>query len=258
MEFATSLFITTNFTFRKIAKLKKEKYMEFTEDENELLLFKPTTPTNKKKNDAGVELEKLLKEVEKMTKPTHLNNFKSKRKNKKPHYTGRLSNNYNQRCTAKMTYGTTKEAHEKFLDSYMTQEEKDEVIEKPEYFDATYDVVPDSEIEKYKFEMTDMYFKFMLSPESKKVPLIKLAREFIKNLQLQTGYSFSWKAVIHLNTDNPHVHILINGRDRRTKKKIERIPPRIIRNAHLISEQICTNLVGHVNNEELEIRKKKQ
>lgn len=232
--------------------------MDYKKDENELLLFEPNKIKKNKNADAGVEIEKLLKEFEKISKSSHHSNYKNKRKNKKSYYTGRLSNNYNQRCVAKMTYGTTKKAHEEYLNSYMTQDEKDEVIEKPEYFDATLDVLPDSEIEKYKSEMTDMYFKFILSPESKKVPLRKLAREFMKNLQLQTGLSFTWVAVIHLNTDNPHVHILINGRDRRTKKKIERIPPRIIRNAHLISEQVCTNLIGPVTAEELEIRKKKQ
>ena len=73
---------------------------------------------------------------------------------------------------------------------------------------------------------------------------------------MQTGYSFNWKAVEHRNTDDWHDHILINGRDRRTGKLIERISPRIIRNAHLSAEQICTSLIGHVTDKELEIRKK--
>lgn len=246
-----------NFTYSQDCELYKERIMKSIDNDEELEILELYKNKKKKTLDAGVELEKLLKEVEKMTKPSSYSNYKTKKKNKKPHYTGRLSNKYNQRCIAKMSYGTTKKAHEEHIDSYMTQDEKEEVIEKPTYFDAVYDEVPDSEIEKYKSEMTDMYYKFMLSPESKKVPLMTLAREFMKNLQLQTGYSFLWKGVIHLNTDDAHVHICINGKDRRTGKLIERISPRIIRNAHLITEQICTSLVGHVTDKELEIRKKK-
>lgn len=231
--------------------------MKSIDNDEELEIYELYKNKKKKTLDGSVELEKLLKEVEKMTRPSSYSNYKTKKKNKKPHYTGRLSNKYNQRCMCKFAYGTTKEDHIYYLRSYMLQEEKDEVIEKPIYFDAVYDEVPDSEIDKYEAEVTDLHFKIILSPESRNVPLKELARRFMKNLQMQTGYSFNWKAVEHRNTDDWHDHILINGRDRRTGKLIERISPRIIRNAHLSAEQICTSLIGHVTDKELEIRKKK-
>ncbi|MCQ2601281.1 MAG: relaxase/mobilization nuclease domain-containing protein [Treponema sp.] len=228
--------------------------MEISKEDYEFLTLKPPKGKTHKELDAGRETERLLRELSKLFTSPQL---KRKKKDKKIHFSGRLSNNYSQRCVVKMTYGNTKEAHMKFFCSYMIQENKDEVKEKPKYFDAIFDEVPEVEIEKYKSEMTDMYFKFILSPELKDVPLKVLARQFIKNLQLQTGFSFSWKAVIHNNTDHPHCHILINGKDRKTKKKITRIPPRIIRNAHLSAEQICTNLVGPVTSKELEVRRDK-
>lgn len=213
---------------------------------------KKLVPKKVKVTDASKEIEKLLGELSKL-----LYVPKPKKKDKKQHLSGRLSNINTQRCIVKMTYGTTKEAHINFLRSYMIQADKDEVIEKPKYFDQNYDEVPDYEIDAYESIATPLYFKFILSPENSKVPLKVLAREFIKNLQIQTGYSFNWKGVEHWNTNNPHVHILINGKDRRNGKQIKRISPRIIRNAHLSAEQICTNLIGPVSREELEIRRNK-
>ena len=246
-----------NFTYSQDCEMKKEINMKSLNDDKELFDLELPKRKKSKGTDSGLEIEKLLKELEKMSRASTYRNYKTKKKNKKVYYSGRLSNNYAQRCMCKFSFGTTKEAHKNFLRTYMIQEEKDEVIEKPTYFDAEYDEVPDSELDKYELEMTDLYFKVILSPESKNVPLKELTRKFMKNLQMQTGFSFSWKAVIHLNTDNPHAHILINRRDRRTGKLIERISPRIIRNAHLSAEQICTSLVGHVTDKELEIRKKK-
>lgn len=226
--------------------------MKKSKEHYDFLSVKPPKPIKQKGSNVQVEIDKLLQEL--------INLFSNscipkKSKVKKIYCSGKLSRKFNQRCVVKMTYGNSKEAHKNFLRSYMVQKNKDEVKEKPTYFDAVYDEVPEYEIDKYESEMTDLYFKFILSPESKNVPLKKMAREFMKNLQLQTGYSFSWKAVIHYNTGHPHVHILINGKDRKTRNLIKRIPPRIIRNAHLSAEQICTNLIGPVTSEELELRK---
>ncbi len=227
-----------------------------SEEDEEYEFLKVKSPKGKpsKRLDTAIETEKLLKDLSQLFKSSK---FGKKKKGKKVHFSACFSNNYNQRCVVKMTYGNSKKAHKNFLRSYMIQENKDEVVEKPTYFDAEYDEVPDTEIERYEAEMTDLYYKFIISPESLNVPLKNLAREFVKNLQLETGFSFSWKGVIHVNTQHRHTHILINGLDRKTRKLIKRIPPRIIRNARLSAEQICTNLVGPVSSKELEIRKKK-
>lgn len=228
--------------------------MKTKEEDYQLLKVKNPKGKQSKRVDTMAELDNLLKDLSKVLK---MPKFDKKQRKKKVHFSGRLSNNYSQRCVVKMSYGNSLEGHDTFFRSYMTQEEKEEISEKPKYFDAVYDEVPDDEIAKYEAEMTEMYFKFILSPESKTVPLKVLAREFIKNLQLQTGFGFTWKAVIHTNTDHPHCHVLLNGRDRKTGKLIKRIPPRIIRNARLSAEQICTQLVGPVTSAELEVRNEK-
>lgn len=224
------------------------------DEEFELLKVKNPKGQSSKRLDTMAELGNLLKDL---TKVLSLPKFDKKPRKKKVHFSGRLSNTYNQRCVVKMSYTNSIDGHRKFFRSYMTQEDKDEVSEKPKYFDASYDEVPEDEIERYEAEMTDLYYKFILSPESKTVPLKELARQFVKNLQLQTGFSFSWKAVIHLNTDHPHCHVLLNGRDRKTGRLIKRITPRVIRNSHLSAEQICTQLVGPVSSVELSMRNEK-
>ena len=213
---------------------------------------KKTSNKKIKQSDASKEIEKMFEELSEMIYIP-----KSKKKDKKQHFSGRLSNINNQRCIVKMTYGNKKESHINFLRSYMIQADKDDVVEKPKYFDQTYDEVPDFVIDTYESIATPLYFKFILSPEDSRVPIKTLAREFIKSLQLQTGYSLNWKAVKHKNTDHPHAHILINGKDKRNGKLIKRISPTIIRNAHLFAEQICTKLIGPVTKEQLEIRKNK-
>ena len=197
--------------------------MKTKEDEDyEFLKVKNPKGKQSKSVDTMAELGNLLKDLSNVLK---VPKFDKKQRKKKVHFSGRLSNNYSQRCIVKMSYCNSIEGHRTFFHSYMTQEDKDEVSEKPKYFDAVYDEVPEDEIERYEAEMTDLYFKFILSPESKTVPLKELARQFVKNLQLQTGFSFSWKAVIHDNTEHPHSHILLNARDRKTGKLIKRIPP---------------------------------
>ena len=229
--------------------------METKEEDYQLLKVKNPKGKQSKSVDTMAELGNLLKDLSKVLK---MPKFDKKQRKKKVHYSGCLSNNYSQRCIVKMTYGNSIEGHRNFFHSYMTQEDKDEVSEKPKYFDAVYDEVPEEEIAKYEVGMTDLYFKFIISPESKSVPLKVLARKFVENMQLQTGFSFAWKAVIHINTDHPHCHVLLNGRDRRTGKLIKRIPPRIIRNGRLSAEQICTGLVGPVNSMELAARNEKK
>ena len=117
--------------------------MEFSEEDYEYL-----TSSKKKKLNDGLEMEKLFKTLAKITAPKSdkKSYFKKGSKGKKVHFSGRLSNNYSQSCIVKMTYGTTKEAHKNFFRSYMVQENKNEVTEKPKYFDAVYDEVPESEL----------------------------------------------------------------------------------------------------------------
>lgn len=56
-------------------------------------------------------------------------------------------------------------------------------------------------------------FKIMLSPESPGIDLHKLTRDTMKQIQKDLGRDVEWVAARHLNTQWPHVHIAMRGRD---------------------------------------------
>ena len=58
-------------------------------------------------------------------------------------------------------------------------------------------------------------FRFIVSPEEgDRLDLTEFARQFMRQVEKDTGRRLIWAAVNHHNTDNPHVHIVIRGVDR--------------------------------------------
>jgi type IV secretory pathway VirD2 relaxase len=58
-------------------------------------------------------------------------------------------------------------------------------------------------------------FRFIVSPEDgERLELKAFAREFMRQVEKDTGRLLIWTAVNHYNTDNPHVHIVVRGVDR--------------------------------------------
>jgi type IV secretory pathway VirD2 relaxase len=58
-------------------------------------------------------------------------------------------------------------------------------------------------------------FRFIVSPEDgDQLDLTEFARQFMRQVEKDTGRPLIWAAVNHHNTDNPHVHIVIRGVDR--------------------------------------------
>ena len=146
-----------------------------------------------------------------------------------------------QFVTFKMNYSNKLESHKKFLKYYMTQENKDAIIEKPVLFgkDNT------STVESYEDRMTDRHFKFILSPESPNVPLKEFTRTFMEKISKELKIDFDYLASIHTDTAHPHVHIVINGNDLQGKTLNKPFPPGFIqRRAHEISSQIATAMIG--------------
>ena len=58
-------------------------------------------------------------------------------------------------------------------------------------------------------------FRFIVSPEDAHLlNLTEFTRQFMKQVEKDTGRRLDWAAVNHHNTDNPHVHIVVRGLDR--------------------------------------------
>lgn len=203
-------------------------------------------PKRTRVTDTGKEMSALFREL------NRLFYYKNTKKNDDSGIRmGRGTRNQNQLCTAKMYYGDSKANHLEFLREYMQQKNKEEVKDKPKLFNDEWNEVPEDVIEKYEKEATNLYFKYIISPESQKIPLKLLVRAFVKNLEKLTGYKFSWMAAEHHNTDHAHAHILLNGRDKITGKEI-RIPPEIIKSARVAAGEICTKMIGFRTREQIE------
>ena len=217
----------------------------------EFLKVKLSPPKKARITDTGRETSRLLKELGSM--------LYVKKEYKKTDYTSsKRGSERKQPCIVKMFYGTDKRIHKNFLREYMTQQNKDEVDEKPKLFNAGYDEVPEEELLRYEQNMDNLHFRFIISPDSQKVPLKNLVRSFISQLEKATGFSFTWMAVEHHNTEKQHSHVLINGIDKKTGKKI-RFDRSVIREtARNLAVNICTDLVGLQTQEQVNAMKERQ
>lgn len=160
-----------------------------------------------------------------------------------------------QKCVVKMRYGTEEKAHKDFLRRYMPQKEKVSVEDKPTLFGTKSDALTEEEVLEYEKKMSPLHFRFIISPESQKVPLKALVRSFIRRLEMETGHSFTWVAVEHYDTSQQHAHILINGTDAKTGEEIHFKRKVVTMNSRIIAEAVCTQLVGPPSQEERERRK---
>ena len=147
-----------------------------------------------------------------------------------------------QFAVVKMRYGMKAASHRKFLEQYMPQKNKPEVTVKPERFGTA----------GYEERMTGKHFKFIISPESDRVPMKKLVEAWIAAAELDSGYTLDWQAVIHTDTGHPHAHILINGRDLHGENvKFDR--DFVKRRSHQAAADIVTAMIGERTAEQIRL-----
>ena len=148
-----------------------------------------------------------------------------------------------QRCMVKFFYGTKMSAHQKYLEEYMPQKNKESVLEKPELFG--------SESDEYKAHMSDKHFKFIISPERSDINLKVLTETLVKKINTLYGLDVYYQAAAHYDTAHPHVHLLINGVDK-NERVIERFPKDFIKHTfRAMAQEVCTSLSGYRTVEEV-------
>jgi hypothetical protein len=148
-----------------------------------------------------------------------------------------------QRCMVKFFYGTKKGAHQKYLEEYMPQKNKEAVLEKPELFG--------SDIDEYKEHMSDKHFKFIISPERSDINLKVLTETLVQKINTLYGLDVYYQAAAHYDTAHPHVHLLINGVDK-NGRDIERFPKDFIKHTlRTMAQDVCTSLAGYRTVEEV-------
>lgn len=210
-------------------------------------------PQRMKQTDVGKEIERLLRELDRITYG------KKKNSDKKSSFgSSGGGGSRKQPCTVKMFYTDDKKTHKNFLRNYMTQQNKKDVIDKPKLFNGTFDEVPEDVLVDYEENiMVDRGFKFIISPEHQKIPMKQLIRQYIKDLEKITGYHFTWFSAVHTDTEHIHTHLLINGVDRVTGEEI-RFKPELIKDvARKLGSDICTDLVGPRSEEAIEIARQR-
>lgn len=160
-----------------------------------------------------------------------------------------------QLCIAKMRIGYEKGSHMKFLKEYLTQQNKDDVIKKPEFFSS--ESVDDVFLKNYKKNMSGLHFKWIISPENHDIDCKALTKTLIARMELVTGYKFSWIAAVHNNTSHPHAHLLINGIDKNSKTVDCFRTTFLKQTVREMCRQICTELKGLRTLEDIAVARKR-
>lgn len=158
-------------------------------------------------------------------------------------------NTRSQICTVKLNYGSNKKSHLAFLNTYMPQNNKDAISEKPELFGN----IP---LDEYKSKMTGRHFKWILSPETQlsSAELKAFTRLFVQRMEQQTGRIYDWQAAVHTDTGHNHVHLVLNGKD--ANGNTFRFSPGFVKSfARENAQEILTQCYGERTREQIEAAK---
>lgn len=156
-----------------------------------------------------------------------------------------FENEKKQRVMIKMRYSDKMRTHQKFLNHYMVQENKDDVLVKPKLFGNITS-------EEYSKKMTDRHFKFIISPERSDIDLEKFAVCWMDYLEKTLLKKFDWQAVVHTDTSHPHLHIVINGKDQNGKKLVRPFPKHFMQKGIIRdTSNLLTRILGERTTEEI-------
>lgn len=170
-------------------------------------------------------------------------------KSQKYFNTGRINyiSQKNQRVTFKMSYSPKLDVHKAYLSTYMPQNNKNYVEEKPILFG--------SDPKEYETNLVGKHYKCILSPENQNINLKVLCSQFIKRIETMTGFKLYWQGAIHNDTEHRHAHICINGIDQ-SKKKVYFQSEMISRTMRETLSYIATQMVGERTTEEIQVAQK--
>ena len=123
---------------------------------------------------------------------------------------------YLQRSAVKVSYSrNTKSASWAAHGRYLAREGAQQNGAKGLGFDAGRDDINLAQTAKLWQEAGDqLMFRIIVSPENgTEIDLRDHARTLMTQMERDLGTRLEWAAIDHHNTDNPHVHILVRGRD---------------------------------------------
>ena len=91
------------------------------------------------------------------------------------------------------------------------------------------------------------FWKFIISPEfGERLDMKLLTRDLMARIEKDLGTRLEWVAVVHVNTEHPHVHVALRGvRDDKSDLNLTRDYVR--QGIRGIAEDLCTRQLGHRN-----------
>lgn len=152
----------------------------------------------------------------------------------------------------KMMYSDKKASHKEFFEKYLPQKNKPDVKTKPVIF-GNY-----GDNESYKKRMTARHYKFIISPDSSDLPMETFVRTYMDRISKELGIKFDWRAAIHTDTEHPHAHILINGKDIKGETLFKPFPKDFVKKrAREIARDISTAMIGERTAEQRKLTREK-
>jgi len=150
---------------------------------------------------------------------------------------------HRQRCAVRITYSKNTvrgqwRAHGRYL-------ERESAAHGETGFDAhKSDVQVSHQLQAWQANKDPLLWKFIISPEfGERADLQRLTRELMLRVSEDLGGSLEWVAVVHRNTEHPHVHIALRGQaaDGRALRLSRDYVKRGVRE---IAEDLCTRQLG--------------
>ena len=161
----------------------------------------------------------------------------------------RQTKDFRQKCTVKMQYSSSIQAHKKQLEDYLVREGTD--------IDGYAAQLFGTNLDEYRSNMSGRNFRIFLSPQSNNVDLQELTEKFIEKLQRQSGYRLFWQGACHYNTAHPHAHLLINGFDKTGKEVF--FPRDMVKTfMRENARDICTLQIGGRSQQDIEREKEQE
>ncbi len=176
---------------------------------------------------------------------THFARITSRRR-----YSGRKANsgkNYNQRCAVRVTYTPNKvsgqwAAHGRYISRESAAGEN---AQERGFGSAGPDVDIPKTLGTWQTAGDPRLFKLIISPEfGDRLDLETHTRNLMERMEHDLGTQLQWAAIIHRNTEHPHVHVVLRGVDENGAAL--RLPREYIQSGiRGLAEELATGQLGY-------------
>ena len=159
----------------------------------------------------------------------------------------RSSHPYGQRVSVRVTYSANKnpgqwKAHGRYIARDTATHEGDP--SRAGFGAATTDINITSVLDGWQRAGDERLFKLIVSPEfGQRLDLLDHTRKLIERMEKDLGTRLEWVAAAHFNTEHPHVHIALRGKDQNGCALV--IPRDYIRSGiRFHAENLATEVLG--------------